>query len=146
MAGSAITCVVCATGAGNTASSSGLLQTRPSTACRATSHHKRTRVDGGRPGSSRHTPHTRPTSTALCTLVQPSRTSSSIISVSMAQPSRLRDCNCATSASSSASSWSLTSALCDMKATNGDTEPCRVFSTKLATAPCTTLSWPLVAA
>ncbi len=91
-------------GAGNTASSSGLLHTNPSTACSATSHHRRQRVAAGRRGNHRHTAHTSATSTALCRLVQPSRTSSSVIIVSIAQPSRRRDCSWATRASSSASS------------------------------------------
>src|SRR5574337_575563 len=43
-------------------------------------------------------------------------------------------CNCATSASSSASSLSLTSACSDIQATNGETDPLSVFSTKLPTA------------
>ena len=50
------------------------------------------------------------------------------------QDSLRRVCNCATSASSSASSVSLTSACSDIQATNGETEPLSVFSTKLPTA------------
>ena len=57
------------------------------------------------------------------------------------QSSRRCDCSLLTSASSSASSLSLTSAFSDIHATNGEIEPCRVFSTKLPTALLTTSCW-----
>ncbi len=124
---------------------------RPSTLCAATSHHSRQRVAAGRVGSQRHSAQISATSTSVCTLVA-SRRDSRLSNTSvpnrlcMAQSSRRCDCSLATRASSSASSASLTSARCDIHATNGETEPCRVFSTKLPTALRTTSSWPLVAA
>src|SRR6185437_2324477 len=134
-----------ASGAGNQASCSGWLHNRPTTACSDTSHHNRQRVAADSAGSARHSRYTSATSSTVCRLVQPSRSSIGInIEVSMAQSSWRRDCSSATSASSSASSLSLTFCRCDRYATNGDTEPCSVLSTNWATAPCSTLSGPRV--
>ncbi len=131
--------------AGSTGSWTGLLHTRPTIACTPTSHHNQVCVAAGRRRTPRHSAHTTSTSTAVCTLVAPSFHNTASIRGDMTQSSLRCDCSLATNASSSASSVSLTSARCDIHATNGDTEPCRVFSTNCPTAPRTTSSWPAVA-
>ncbi len=119
--------------------------TSPSRACRATSHHNQHWVAGGTRGNSRQRPQTRVTSTTVCTLVAASRSRHATMKASIDQSSCRLDCSRATSASSSASSSSLTSPRLDIQATKGLTEPRSVFSTKAATAPCTTSSSPVVA-
>ncbi|KAG1387059.1 hypothetical protein G6F60_014258 [Rhizopus arrhizus] len=113
-AATSVAVIATACGAGNQASCSGWLQNRPSTACSDTSHHRRQRVAADSDGNARHAPYTRATSSTVCRLVQPSRSNNGIsIVVSMAQPSWRRDWSSATSASSSASSLSLTCWRCD---------------------------------
>ena len=91
-AATSVAVIATACGAGSQANCNGWLQNRPSTACSETSHHRRQRVAADSDGSARHRAYTSATSSTVCRLVQPNRSSIGIsIVVSMAQPSWRRD-------------------------------------------------------